>query len=332
MKASLERLGGVVLPLGSIALLLCGVGCTRIGYDLDTKPDQPDATSVADSSGDHTLIPGPTDSGPGGDDTSAEIDGNAHDGNPEDEYAFDVDPDGAIADSSVSDGGVSVSDGGWFDADEPETIEDPCGNGVVEGGEECDPEGWTHVDWQCDNCRLVPPSAWNSCDVSSSPASTAEFYFFRTVWSPSGSFSWHTAQQYCQDLARDALGPDLIKRGATGGLAVLPDRVIWDCVRGTLNSRNQYWVGLRAMWEGGNLQWKWQLPPLDPALGLAGTNFDDASSPVDSYFDGESLEGDPGSAQCVRLDDRSPWLLADDFCDTQRSWRALCMVAYIPNN
>ncbi len=113
-------------------------------------------------------------------------------------------------------------------------IEEPemgllCGNGAVESSEECD-----NNTVFCSSCEIACPSEWVLCRGSRGPAC-----LLIEKWS-----GIHTREEF-RNHSHDIISGLSPVDFEFYGLSVFDDSAIWNCIRPSLDTSRNYWVGLR---------------------------------------------------------------------------------------
>lgn len=190
-----------------------------------------------------------------------------------------------------------------------EEVADPCGNGILDVGEECDTGGPTDL---CDEyCRFRCPPSWSMA------RDAADRRHCLLLVYEGAAASWDHYRTRCEDE-----GSPYAAHVSYRGLAVLPGEVLLRNVTALMDEAVHYYVGLWQVDTSGahDQGWAW----------LDGTPFDPTAYPITSGFD----DGGPGDspADCTRIyfntDTYMDWRLADINCGFANDYQALCMISF----
>jgi len=268
------------------------------------------------------------------------VDPDLSDPEPGDPDAVDIETDEAEVD-------VVEPDIDEPDMDEPET--GPlCGNGFVEGDEECDTgssnsddtpdacrtdcrfpwcgDGVKDTGEECDDtsgfcvaCVLTPPSGWIKCTDSSGNIA----FLFIENWA--GRHTWMEFRDHCRTVIEGYSPQDY----AFYGLGVFYDQDIWDCISPSLTDP-RYFAGLHQDTTAGDYVepdggWYW--------VGYDGTGWTNVApfDPSNGFLTGGFDNGGGGSnVECTRL--QGPltglWSIYDFSCDSAQDWPGICMIQF----
>ena len=230
-------------------------------------------------------------------------------------------PDGSPGSTASGDGGTSVdavdssSTDGAADSDTDRPFPAPCGNGILEGGEECDASSPF-----CDGCQLVPLPGGFSCW---SLDNGSRFFFH--VPDMATDPTWNQSRSECE-------------RGLEGhldglpfsyyGLAVLWDSAVYRCVYqhfDGLEGRENFHIGLR---KNDRDAWEWVF------RNSAREKDSEPFGPIHEFDPDPYLDHGDGACASFHSDPAVSswdyWHLDEDPCDDagHDPARPLCMVAF----
>jgi hypothetical protein len=320
-----------------VLLSLPLTGCVRIGYPVRAEETPlPRADGSPPSSGDGSVTPAPDGPPFSGCDVGCGDEGLPDpipDGSPDAGVVpvHDASPvDAAPVEDGAADTGVPVRDAALVDAAPVEdgaadAVVDPCGNGVLDEGEECEGDS----PW-CVDCQFQGVDDWVLCDNDA-----AGTYYFFQVLAPRYR-SWNDAQGECRSLFQTVEEVGLpMEPPPVYGLAVFRDGDAWNCLfRSGEIGPEEYWVGLTQRQSETNhrLGWRWKAfyADSDPWIHQVNVDTDLGSDvfPLAEDIDGSATGAASGAVDCARVRDQSGWQVADDVCDTDRFRGAICMIAY----
>ena len=184
-----------------------------------------------------------------------------------------------------------------------------CGDGVVDTGEACD-----NTTSFCDSsCNIVCPSGWTTCTGATGTACLQ-------IVDWSGNHNWEEFRDHCAEIIAGMSPVDY----EYYGLAVFSDSAIWDCIRSSLSTSVEYFIGLYQYDTSGRNDegWCWYAyKQSDSSWGCVDTFVD--GNPIDGSFDNA---GGGGHVECGRVN--SSGTFYDYSCTSQQPWDGICMIQF----
>jgi len=189
-----------------------------------------------------------------------------------------------------------------------------CGDGVVDTGEGCDDTGGF-----CADCSLTAPSGWNEC----ADGAGRRAFFMVEDWA--GNHTWGDYRDHCRDMIA-ALSPSGFQYY---GLAVLSDPTLFGCVSAGLDTGQAFFIGLYQDTTAGDYSepgggWYW--------IAYNGTDWQnlDSYSASLAHLPGalNNVGGSGANVECGRMVYPGRWEFQDYPCTDATSWLGLCMIQF----